>query len=138
MLDPIRIALLVLLLSACTDSTKIVLETRSQDLDLKATLNPTVTNFRNGGVKVSGEIEIHNLSPRPQQYSNRWLLLRSGEDVVSRAWLDNLTSHLVDTGTLEISARDTISLPVYWVFAESERDTVLIKPLFLEVDPEQR
>jgi len=133
----IRIAVLSLILSGCGNPELFTLETRSQHLIATATVSSQVSGFRNGGVKISGRVVVENQSSEPQPYSNSWLLLRDTDSGAYRAYLDNLSSNVVDTGTIDVPANGSMELSVYWVVPSPESGSVFDKPRYLEIDPDQ-
>ena len=116
----LRIVLATLLLASCAQSVDFEFEAKSENLSAKATITEIEFNFKDGFTKLSGDVAIKNTSLQPQYYSNMWLRLQSGGKIQERAYLDNLTSHHVDSDVVEIPPGETLELPIYWVFPDSE------------------
>jgi len=128
--------LVVLFLSACGDPGTVRLSTKSTSLAATATLSTSVSKFRIGGAKISAQLEVENISAKPQPYSNRWLWLRGSGDFAARAWFDNIVIHPADESEIEIQPGETFKISIYWVFPESIGNSVLGQPLSLELQPD--
>ena len=139
MISLLRIVLATLLLASCAPSVDFEFEAKSDNLSAKATITEIEFNFKDGFTKLSGDVAIKNTSLQPQNYSNMWLRLQSGEEFQERAYLDNLTSHHVDSGVVEIPPGEILELPVYWVFPDSEVEQLGDDTFVLEIrsDDEQ-
>ena len=133
MIRLLRIALAILLLASCSQSVDIELEASSDNLSANATITEIEAAREDGSTKLSGNVAIKNTSLLPQNYSNKWLLLQSDGQVRERAYLDNLTSHYIDHDVVEILPGDTIELPVYWVFPDSEVEQIDGSAFILEI-----
>lgn len=129
----LRAVLATLLLASCVPPVDFEFEAKSEHLSAKATITEIEWDFRDGFTKLSGNVAISNTSAQRQNYSNMWLWLRSGDEVRERAWLNNLTSHYIDEGEVEIEAGDTLELEVYWVFPESEIEELGDEAFALEI-----
>jgi len=108
------------LIASCVPPVDYQFEAESENLSAQATVTHVEYDFMDGRAKLSGNVTIENTSSQPQKYSNMWLWLESGETARARAFLDNLTSHYMDDGVVEIQPDDSIELAVYWAFPESE------------------
>jgi hypothetical protein len=83
-----------------------------------AKIDTSVRRFRPGEVKVLGNIVVTNSSDQTIRYSNSRLWLSVDDEISRRTYLDNISSHIVDTGFVEILSGDNLSLSVYWVLPE--------------------
>jgi len=131
---------IAILLVACArngdESAQFTLEANTQELNVSAVLDLEALEHQVNAVKYFGQVTIHNRTTESQPYSNRWLLLRSDSNTVSRAWLDNISSNFVDVGVIDIPPNDSVSLAVYWVVPKSEKGSVVLREGSLELDPE--
>ena len=128
--------LATLFLASCAQPLDIEFDAKSEHLTAKATISELETDFKDGFAKLSGTAVIHNTTLQSQEYSNMWLLLGSTDGVMERAYLDNLTSHFIDTGTVEIEAGDTIEMSVYWVVPDAEIEHLKSGGFVLEIRPD--
>ena len=122
-------------LTSCAQPLDLEFHAESEHLKVRAIITESETEFRDGFTKLSGTAVIHNPTSQAQQYSNMWLQLRSAGGMQERAYLDNLTSHHIDSGTVEIEPGDTIEIPVYWVFPDAEIEQLRNGGFVLEVRP---
>jgi hypothetical protein len=129
----LRASLAAFLLASCAPPVDFSFEAVSENLSADATINQMEFDFRKGQTKLSGEVAIKNLSSTPQNYSNKWLWLGSGESVQARAYLDNITSNIVDVGEVQIQPGSTLELNVYWVFPDSEIEKLGNDAFVLEI-----
>ncbi len=129
-----RIFIGAFLCVSCTPSLDFELDAQSDHLAAKATITEIEFAFQDKYTKLSGIAKITNSSSVVQKYSNKWLWLSSGEEFKSRAYLDNITSNIVDVGTVEIKPNDTLDLNVYWIFPDSDKGELGDGEFVLELD----
>jgi len=128
-----HVLLVSLLLHACAKPENVVLEARSGDLLVQATIELRTSVVREGFVRISGSSIIRNSSQEVREYSNEWLWLSVGNDYRARAYLGNLTSHRIDEGAIDVAANETFEIPTYWVFPDSLTDPIEVESMSLEL-----
>ena len=128
-----RIILVSLFLHACAEPETVVLEARSNHIIARATIALRTSDFREGFVRVSGNLIIQNTSEETQKYSNRWLWLSIGDGYRARTYLGNLTSHYIDEGPIDIVGNDSLDVPAYWVFPDLLTDPIDSESVSLEL-----
>jgi hypothetical protein len=114
----IVVFLVLPLLAACPDSAIYVYQEIAPGMVIDARIDTSVRRFRPGEVKVLGNIVVTNSSDQTIRYSNSRLWLSVDDEISRRTYLDNISSHIVDTGFVEILSGDNLSLSVYWVLPE--------------------
>ena len=114
----IVVFLVLPLLAACPDSAIYVYQEIAPGMVVDAKIDTSVRRFRPGEVKVLGNIVVTNSSDQTIRYSNSLLWLSVDDKVSRRTYLDSISSHIVDTGFVEILSGDNLSLSVYWVLPE--------------------
>ena len=122
-------------LCSCAPSPKFEFETTSNNLTVKVTTIGFKANFRDGYSKIPATATITNTGSEPQDYSNQWLWLRSGEIVQERAYLDSLGSNAIDVDVVEIEAGETLNLKIYWAIPNDDFERLGDDPFVLEIRP---
>lgn len=122
-------------LTSCAQPLDLEFRAESEHLKVRAVITESEAGFGDGLTKLSGTAAIHNPTSQAQQYSNMWLLLRSARGIEERAYLNNLTSHRIDSGTVKIEPGDTLEISVYWVIPDAEIEQLGYGGFILEVHP---
>ena len=118
MRQKLQLILLLPILAGCEEST-FHEHLEIAQLVVDAEINSSVRRFRPGEVKVRGDIVVANSSQQTINYSNERLWLSVAQVGSRRTYVDNVASHVVDHGFVEILPGDEMQLSVYWVFPDT-------------------
>ena len=112
----VSVLILCIQISACDSDVSIELQEQTQNLQVNATITSIEFDVDGGKTTYFGSAAIINTSDEPQDYSNRWLWLKSGKSLSARAYLRSLASHQVDMGPIKLAPKESLNLELYWVF----------------------
>ena len=121
------------LASACTPSPEFEFEARSPSLSVNVTTTDFDKDWRDGYSKISATAVITNTSSEPQNYSNQWLWLLSGDVIQERAYLDSLASHAIDVDVVMIESGESLNLEIYWAVPDDDFERIGNEPFVLEL-----
>ena len=123
------------LFSSCTPSPKFQFEAKSPSLSVDVTTTDFEINWRDGYSKIPATAVITNTSSEPQNYSNQWLWLRSGDVIEERAFSDRLASHAIDVDVVEIGPGESLNLEIYWAIPDNDFERLGDDSFVLEIRP---
>ena len=106
-------------LTACSGPTITISSELSPGLTVRAKIDSRARKFDPGRSKIRGKIIIENRSNYSFSHTNKRLWLSIGDSTSRRTYVDNLASHIVDTGLVTISPGENLEFPAYWIFPDT-------------------
>lgn len=129
---------IIVALPSCVPPPEYDFEAVGESLEVNAKIGKPDLSFKEGHIRLFGDVEVSNHTGEIQSYSNRWLYLTAGDSIRERAYLDSVTSNVIDVSTVEIKPGETLSLSLYWVLPASAFDGHDDEDLILVIESEDQ
>jgi len=103
----------ILLILSCSNNYKT--NFINQKMRIQLDLNPE-PSLKENGYFYYGHIVVTNITNSEIKYSNQYLMILSDDNSETRTNVDSPASITVDFSEVEIKAKQSLELDVYWVF----------------------